>query len=164
MGGRVVHLEWFERRGPRAGSRDAQSSDEGLRFGCTMCGACCTGPEGYVLLTDDEASAMATELGLPEPEFRERFTRTTSLGLSLDEHETEHGFDCVFLDRESVPGKAVCGVYGARPAQCRTWPFWKSNLSSERAWQRASSTCPGIDRGKLHPVETIVTRRDVVDI
>ena len=29
--------------------------------------------------------------------------------------------DCVFWDR-----KAGCTVYPARPAQCRTWPFWES--------------------------------------
>ena len=29
--------------------------------------------------------------------------------------------ECVFWDRQ-----AGCTVYPARPAQCRTWPFWES--------------------------------------
>jgi len=117
-----------------------------------------------VLLTRDEGEAMAEELGLGTDEFFEKYTRHTSVGLSLVENETEHGFDCVFLDREKIPGKAVCGLYNARPAQCRTWPFWKSNLTSERAWNHATRICPGIDKGKVHGVEHIKQQRGVVEI
>ena len=34
----------------------------------------------------------------------------------------------------STPGRAVCSIYRARPAQCRTWPFWPENLLSKRDW------------------------------
>ncbi|MEM9166469.1 MAG: YkgJ family cysteine cluster protein [Planctomycetota bacterium] len=146
--GRTVHLEWFDRPGPRAGHRDARPADRGLRFECTQCGACCTGAPGYVRFTDEEADAMAAKLGLDRAAFVERFTHDTPAGRSLRERKTRFGYDCVFLDRDAVPGKAVCGLYDARPMQCRTWPFWKSNLSGERAWQGASKGCPGIDRGE----------------
>jgi Fe-S-cluster containining protein len=136
----------------------------GLSFSCTMCGNCCTGPEGYVLVGDNEAAALATRLGISVQDFLTRYTRMTSRGRSLTEHETAAGLDCIFLDREKIPGKAVCGVYEDRPAQCRTWPFWKSNLTSRAAWARAARTCPGIDKGKGYTLQQIRIQRDQVDI
>ena len=137
---------------------------DGLRFSCTMCGNCCTGPAGYVLVSAEEAGALARRLGLTRAAFLDRYTRLTRYGLSLNEVETEHGLDCVFLDREKVSGKAVCGVYEDRPAQCRTWPFWPSNLKSERSWREAGRTCPGLNVGRLYPVEQIRILRDEVDV
>ncbi len=162
---RTVHLEWFDKQGPRAGQRDALAHDRGLRFRCTQCGSCCTGPSGYVKFTDDEAVSMAATLGVPIDEFMRTYTHETPMGRSLTERKTEHGYDCVFLDRETVPGKAVCGLYDARPAQCRTWPFWKTNLSSEHAWRRAAIDCPGIDRGqRVVPSDEIRRQRDIVEM
>lgn len=162
---RTIPLEWFDHRGPRGGQRNADANDAGLRFSCTQCGSCCTGPSGYVKFTDDEAEAMAAKLGMPLDEFMRTYTHETPMGRSLTERETEFGFDCVFLDRESVPGKAVCSLYDARPAQCRTWPFWTSNLSSEHAWRRAAMECPGIDRGsKVTPPAEIRRQRDIVEM
>ncbi|MEM7623426.1 MAG: YkgJ family cysteine cluster protein [Planctomycetota bacterium] len=136
-----------------------------MRFSCTQCGSCCTGPSGYVKFTDDEAQAMAAKLGMPIDEFMRTYTHDTPMGQSLTERETEFGFDCVFLDRDTVPGKAVCSLYEARPAQCRTWPFWTSNLTSEHAWRRAAMECPGIDRGSkpTSPAE-IRWQRDIVEM
>ena len=132
----------------------------GLQFGCTMSGNCCTGPEGYVLVNDDEIKALAGRLGMSEGDFVERYTRTTHLGRSLTEVRTEHGLDCVCLDRTTVPGKAVCGVYEDRPTQCRTWPFWESNLRTQKAWRVAGRTCPGLGRGRLYPPDQIRILRD----
>ena len=140
--------EWFDRAGARTGRGDAEAGDVGLRFECTQCGHCCTGAEGYVNFTDEEAEAMAHELGVSFDEFLRLYTHDTPEGRSLTERPTEHGFDCVFLDRESSPGRALCRVYRCRPTQCRTWPFWASNLTSEHAWRRAAIECPGIDRGQ----------------
>lgn len=143
--------EWFDDAG-------------GLRFGCTLCGNCCTGAPGYVLVSDDEAAALARRLGLTVGDFLDRYTRTTSAGRSLTEVRTAHGLDCVFLDRARIPGKAVCGVYEDRPIQCRTWPFWPSLLRSRRAWQAAKRTCPGMDTGAFVPIERIRVLRDACDI
>lgn len=148
--------EWFDEPDP---ARIGHPHERGLRFACTMCGNCCTGPPGYVLVSDDEIRALAQRLGMREQDFRDRYTHRTSRGISLHERETEFGFDCVFLDRISVPGRAVCGVYEDRPMQCRTWPFWPENLRSREAWRRAARTCPGINRGTLVPVEEIRIRR-----
>jgi Fe-S-cluster containining protein len=129
-----------------------------------MCGNCCSGPEGYVLIDDAEAVALAKRLGISVKEFVERYTRATSAGRSLTERVTDAGNDCVFLDREKIPGKAVCGVYEDRPKQCRTWPFWKSLLHSRRHWERAKAICPGMDRGERFEPEVIRQRRGVIDI
>lgn len=153
--------DWFDAPDPTGLTR---TGEQGLRFECTMCGSCCTGPSGFVLFTEDEAHAMATELGVTRDEFWERYTRDTVLGRSLGEKPSAFGNDCVFLDREKIPGKAVCGLYGARPLQCRTWPFWKSVVASPRHWERASRGCPGINRGPLTPPGTIRLTRDRLDI
>ena len=136
---------------------------DGLRFQCTQCGNCCTGPSGWVWFTDEEGSAMARRLGVDEKAFYERYARKVRGRWSLVETRTEHGYDCVFLDRKSVPGKAICSLYGARPMQCRTWPFWPENIRTERAWKEVKQVtpCPGMGRGKLIPVEEIRIQRDV---
>ena len=73
----------------------------------------------------------------------------------MNEVETEHGFDCVFLDRESLPGKAVCSIHTTRPKQCRTFPWWPEVIKTKAAWERTGKTCEGINRGNVVPVEEI---------
>jgi Fe-S-cluster containining protein len=48
-----------------------------------------------------------------------------------------------------------CKIYDVRPSQCRTFPFWKSNLESMAEWEKLKRTCPGIDKGKLYSLEDI---------
>lgn len=153
MPGPMKPTEWFARP-------DGPENGEGLRFGCTMCGRCCSGPPGYVALSEEECVALAARVGVSLKTFKAKYTNVFGEIRSLNETRTEHGMDCVFLDRTSVPGKAVCGVYEARPIQCRTWPFWPSNLASRADWERAKRTCPGIDNGTLVPVEEVRVRRD----
>lgn len=135
---------------------------DGLRFSCTLCGNCCTGPPGVVWFTPEEGRALAALLGLDEETFYKRHARKIDGAWSLNEHETEHGFDCVFLDRKKIPGKAVCGVYEARPTQCRTWPFWPEIIRSRGSWEatKRRTPCPGMGEGKLIPVEQIRIQRD----
>ena len=147
-------------------TEDPQSDDrawyaDGLRFECTQCGNCCTGPPGAVWFDADEGKAMATALGVSEDEFSRRYARRMRGGRwSLIETRTDFGYDCVFLDRTTAPGRALCRVYKTRPSQCRTWPFWEENLESETDWENAKrlTPCPGIDQGQLIPVEEIVRR------
>lgn len=143
---------WYARPDPTGETR---TGEVGLRFECTQCGNCCTGPPGYVLFTGAEADVMARALGIDRDEFDRLYTRDVPEGRSLTERHTPHGFDCVFLDRETRPGKALCRVYTARPAQCRTWPFWKENLRTPHHWRNAGRTCPGMNTGALHSPEHI---------
>lgn len=153
--------EWFDKPDPTG---KTNTGEVGLRFTCTQCGNCCTGPTGFVLFTDVEAQAMGKDLGITRDEFLEKYTRDTLVGRSLNEVEVDgFGFDCVFLTRDAS-GKTGCSVYGSRPEQCRTWPFWKSNLVGKRAWSGESKDCPGMDAGKLHSPKHIRITRDRVEI
>lgn len=152
---------WFDNPGHE---HAREPGEQGLRFECTQCGNCCSGPPGYVLFTDDEARALARRLDLSERDFLDRYTHQTPAGRSLRERRTPHGHDCIFLDRTTVPGKAICAVYEQRPAQCRTWPFWPDNLRSPDHWHHATHTCPGINQGTLYPPEHIrITRAQAIE-
>lgn len=98
---------------------------------------------------------MAGVMGVSEHQFLERYTHDTPIGRSLNERDGERGYDCVFLDRDRVPGKALCAVYEARPLQCRTWPFWPENMRSRESWERAGKSCPGMNTGPLHAPQRI---------
>jgi Fe-S-cluster containining protein len=126
----------------------------GLRFTCTMCGKCCTGEPGFVWVTDEELAKLAKFAGEPEQEFRAVYTRTIRGRRTLKEKANG---DCVFYDRE-----IGCTVYPVRPAQCRTWPFWESNLKSPKAWEKTEAVCPGSGEGELIPVEEIIRRMKVI--
>lgn len=149
--------EWFAPVDPRTG-------DEGLRFGCTMCGNCCSGPEGYVLVTEAECRALAARLGMDVEAFKSTHTHLMMHGRSLNERIVDGAHDCMFLDRTTIPGKAICGVYEDRPLQCKTWPFWPSIVRERVTWERAKRICPGIDKGTLVPVEQIRIQRDTCKI
>ncbi len=153
--------EWFDKPDP-TGKTD--TGEVGLRFTCTQCGHCCTGPTGFVLFTDDEAAAMAKDLKITKVRFYAQYTRDTPVGKSLKEIVVDgFGHDCVFLTRDE-DGKTGCQVYESRPEQCRTWPFWKSNLIGKRAWQEEADGCPGMNTGELHTPEHIRLTRDRVEI
>lgn len=126
---------------------------EGLRFECTRCGHCCTGFPGTVAVNDEEIAALAARVELDEPTFRERYTRVISDGtISLRERPN---YDCVFWSREHG-----CLVYEVRPTQCRTWPFWDSNVESPRSWSRSAEHCPGMNHGRLYTIDEIEQRVD----
>jgi Fe-S-cluster containining protein len=126
----------------------------GLRFRCTQCGHCCTGAPGYVWVNDTETEAIADFLGEPVPQVIAVHTRVEHQGRSL--REKANG-DCVFYDK-----KVGCTIYEARPGQCRTWPFWETNVSSPKAWQHTCDICPGAGQGDLIPVEEITRRLKVI--
>ena len=133
---------------------------DGLRFSCTQCGHCCTGPPGTVWFTDTEGAAIAESLGIEIAEFYKQYALKVGGRWSLKETPVGEGYDCVFLDRKT--GAALCSIYGNRPTQCRTWPFWPENLTSKRTWGQVKrrTPCPGMDNGTLVPVERIRILRD----
>src|ERR1700693_4403782 len=128
--------------------------EEGLRFLCTRCGNCCTGAPGYVWVYDLEIAALAQFLGETVEQVVARCTRPVGGRRSL--REKQNG-DCIFYDRNEG-----CTVYPARPRQCRTWPFWESNVITPEAWQRTCEVCPGSGRGELISAEEITRRLKVI--
>lgn len=124
---------------------------EGLQFQCLGCGDCCTGEPGFVWVGDAEIERLARELGVAVVSFLETYVREVHGRRSLI--ELEDG-DCVFFDGQS----RKCKVYRARPGQCRTWPFWRSNLRTRGDWSYVERVCPGAGAGPLVPLETIQSR------
>ncbi|MBM4023531.1 MAG: YkgJ family cysteine cluster protein [Planctomycetes bacterium] len=121
----------------------------GLRFRCTQCGDCCTGGEGYVWVNQAEIDAIAARLGMTPADFEAQHVRHVGVRRSLKERA---GGDCVLLHPET----RKCTAYEERPRQCRTWPFWESNLRSPEAWAEAAESCPGCNKGDLVLLEPIV--------
>jgi len=129
----------------------------GLRFECTQCGNCCTGAPGYVWVNKEEIETLAGLLKLDVEEFEKRYVRRVGIRKSLVEFPNG---DCVFFHSES----RTCQVYEGRPRQCRTWPFWNSNLAGPEAWERAAEHCPGCNRGKLVTLEKIEEQRNTMPV
>ncbi|MHC4878238.1 MAG: YkgJ family cysteine cluster protein [Planctomycetota bacterium] len=124
---------------------------DGLKFRCTGCGNCCTGGPGYVWVDDDEIEAIAEYLDKPIGEIRLMYCRPVRQKISLVEYANG---DCVFFDAEN----RNCTIYPVRPIQCRTWPFWRSNLGSEADWKAVARDCPGAGTGDFFPLEEIEIR------
>ncbi len=129
---------------------------DGLRFRCTRCGNCCTGAPGVVWVNDEEIAAIARYRAEHVAHVTGLYTRPVDGQRSL--REQANG-DCVFFDR----GQG-CTIYPVRPRQCRTWPFWESNLHSPQAWKQTCEVCPGSGKGDLIPVEEITRRVKVIRI
>jgi uncharacterized protein len=127
---------------------------DGLRFTCTQCGDCCTGTPGFVWVNDAELAAIAEHRGETIEEVRGLYTRLADRGLTL--REKGNG-DCVFYEA----GRG-CTIYPVRPRQCRTWPFWESNVATPERWQQTCAICPGSGRGELIPPEEITKRLKVI--
>ena len=122
---------------------------EGLHFSCTSCGHCCRHEPGYVFLSKNDLSQMASAMKMSKKRFAEKYCRTVDLGiakrLSLLEKDNN---DCIFWENG-------CKVYEARPLQCRTYPFWPAIMASRSDWDAEGRECPGINQGRLHTKEEI---------
>lgn len=154
---------------------------EGLKFTCTQCGNCCTGGPGFVWISDEEVGRLAEFLKISPREVLAKYCRRVGGRVSLKERRMPNGnYDCIFLqeipapneakDRQLEPGQPLpqkrrgCAIYSVRPLQCRTWPFWETNLSDEKMWEFASKRCPGMDKGSRRftrrQIETLRDARD----
>jgi Fe-S-cluster containining protein len=130
---------------------------EGLKFKCTQCGNCCTGPEGHVWVNAEEIQQIAAFIGKSEGEMKIDHTRPVGKRVSLKEFANG---DCTFFD----PEKRGCKIYPVRPRQCRTWPFWNSNLESPETWREVQQVCPGAGNGNFFSLEEIEAQAAVIRI
>jgi hypothetical protein len=101
---------------------------------------------------DAEIAALAARLGLEIDAFEAQYVRTVAGHKSLIEYANG---DCVFFDGQT----RGCTVYEDRPIQCRTWPFWDSNLQDRSSWRETCQVCPGSGQGPLYPLAEIEVRR-----
>lgn len=124
--------------------------EQGLRFKCTECGACCSGDPGYVWLSEEDIEALCTKLSLDRASFLKKYTRYVNGKYSL--LEREKNYECIFLDE-----KNRCTVYSARPKQCKTFPWWPEQLKSETEWLEAKKRCEGIE----HPDAPLIPLKQI---
>jgi len=141
---------------PDIASANGEWYRQGLRFECTQCGDCCTGAPGYVHVSPDEIDEIAAFLGRPGKGLTRKHLRPVGKGFSLTEDENTG--DCCFL-KTGRNGSRTCSIYPVRPLQCRTWPFWPSNLEDRDAWNAAAGDCPGMNTGPRHDFVQIEIRR-----
>ena len=92
------------------------TADDGLRFGCTMCGSCCTGASGYVYVSPRDETGIAVHLDLTPAAFRKRYLRLVGQLLCLVDKPNG---DCIFLTDERL-----CSIQAVKPRGCVTFPFW----------------------------------------
>lgn len=119
---------------------------DGLCFECQCCRACCRGEPGYVWVSEAEIAALAAALGRDAEGFRREHCREAGGRTSLCERPDG---DCVLL------GADGCLAYEARPAQCRTFPFWPEHLDRPAGWERLGRECPGVGRGRRWALKEI---------
>ena len=124
---------------------------EGLRFRCTGCGKCCTGPSRSVYLSQADIVRLAEFFGMPAGRFVRRYTGIVKGCRVLG--DTPGGGECIFLKDKA------CSAYEARPTQCRTYPWWAQNLQDEETWQEAAAFCEGID----HPTAPLIPAEDIAE-
>jgi Fe-S-cluster containining protein len=120
--------------------------DQGIRFECQRCGACCTGDPGIIYIGRAELVRIAEYLSVKIPLFIEKYLFPMNDGYSIREHDDGR---CFFYENG-------CKIYPVRPNQCKTFPFWFENLRSAKKWKRICKECPGIGCGPLYSKEQIL--------
>jgi Fe-S-cluster containining protein len=87
------------------------------RLDCLKCPALCCRMAGYVRVSRDDIRRLAKHLGITAAEFEKRHVvEVTKKG----EKRIKEGFKtCQFLDENHM-----CGVYEARPHDCRGYVCW----------------------------------------
>ena len=128
-------------------NRHSYFFDSGLQFECRQCGACCVGEPGTIYVFNEEIDAIATFINLDRKDFRHRYLYPFRDSYSILEDDQGR---CLFFDDG-------CTIYPVRPKQCRTFPFWFSNLRSEKHWRKIAGQCPGIGHGRWYSREEIFT-------
>jgi Fe-S-cluster containining protein len=104
-------------------------------------------------VTRPEIELIAEQLKITPGEVRGKYLKRVGLRTTIIEQAGTN--DCIFLRK--VGDQKRCIVYPIRPSQCRSWPFWPSNLTHPGAWDKAAQKCPGINRGRLYTFEEIET-------
>ena len=124
-----------------------KSLQNGVRFRCTDCGACCTGAPGRVRVSEEELKVLSEHRKEPLNDLIASKTRENDGMRYLQERENG---DCVFF----MDGR--CSVHPVKPTQCRLYPFWFQNVRSEKTWRKTCEECPGIGEGELVSPDEII--------
>ena len=103
---------------------------------------------------------MSAHLKLGEADFKEKYLRVETQDEDFSWFELKEvptppeeerdgvvmqaGLDCVFLDRDTIKGKAICSMYDVRPLQCRTWPFCEELVDEDEVVELADRIGPHV--------------------
>ena len=105
---------------------------------CRDChGGCCTGESGYIWMSREDIHQISDFLGLDTDAFLSSYVRETGNRFFLKEVKIGGSLHCVFFDEKN----RQCSIYGVRPTQCKTFPFWdhfKTHMDE------AVKECPGV--------------------
>ena len=101
-----------------------------IRYECQRCTNCCRWP-GFVRVGQDEISAIASHLRMPEHEFIQEYTRLRPQRDGLALIDKGNG-ECIFLDGRD------CRVQAAKPVQCRGFP----NTWNFPGWREVCEAVP----------------------
>jgi Fe-S-cluster containining protein len=112
---------------------------------------------GIVYLRPEDAQIMAAHHGLEVDKWLDRDCRQTLDGRWVLNSDPITDI-CIYLDDDKK-----CTTYQARPAQCKSFPFWAENVRSDRSWSKTVSECPGIDAEDAFVIDGDTIRRKILD-
>jgi len=115
----------------------------GIKFECQGSSNCCVsrGSYGYVYLSITDLKKLSNYFSISSKKFKEKYCERTDGYLHLK--VINKNGNCQFLKGTR------CSVYKARPAACRSWPFWRENMNAKTWNKEIVNFCPGIGKGKI---------------
>ncbi|RXJ88938.1 zinc/iron-chelating domain-containing protein [Arcobacter sp. CECT 8983] len=107
--------------------------------GCESCeGNCCIGESGNIWISRQEIEYLKNHLNISIEELTSKYIEKRGYRYSIKERKlAENNYACIFFDLE----KRQCGIYEARPTQCRTFPFWEYFKTNK---EEVIKECPAI--------------------
>lgn len=107
--------------------------------GCDSCeGNCCIGESGNIWISRQEIEYLKDHLNISIEELASKYIEKRGYRYSIKERKlAENNYACIFFDLE----KKQCGIYEARPTQCRTFPFWEYFKTNK---EEVIKECPAI--------------------
>ena len=115
---------------------------QGFDFGfdpkaCEQCNSrCCRGASGNIWVTRQDIQAICESLNINVIDGMDRYFKRVGNRFSIKEVVFGDEYLCVFLE----PGQG-CRIYGVRPLQCRSFPFWNHFRTRP---EELLKQCPGI--------------------
>ena len=100
---------------------------------------------------------MAQHHGLEVAEWLQRDCRQTLDGRWILKSDPVSDI-CIYLDEQKK-----CTTYEARPAQCRSYPFWAENVRSDRSWRKTVSECPGLESEEAFIISGDTIRTKIIE-
>ena len=132
--------------------------ENGLRFECQRCSACCGHAPGFCYLSRRDFLRLCDFFGMKPKEFFDEFCRLVGYyyGSTVVALKEKKNYDCILWNEG-------CTAYEACPIQCSTYPFWTWMVEDEKMGKECSADWPGMNKGKLHEKSEIENSCRVYD-